>query len=126
LGQLQEIEPKLKEMGYQLIAISPDSPEQTHKTREKLKLSYLLLSDSSMAVSRAFGIAFVSKNGVRNKMSAKATEKFSGEKHHQLPVPSVFIIGTDGVIDFVHYNPDYTVRMPPEALLAECEKALEK
>lgn len=126
MGQLQEIEPKLKEMGYQLIAISPDSPEQTRKTREKLKLSYLLLSDSKMAVSRAFGIAFVSSKGFRNKMSAKATEKYSGEKHHQLPVPSVFIVGVDGVIDFVHFDPDYTVRMEPETLLDEAKKALKK
>ena len=113
-------------MGYQLIAISPDSPEQTVKTRQKLGLSYLLLSDSDMSVSRAFGIAFVSQKGFKNKMSAKATEKYSGQKHHQLPVPSVFIVGVDGVIDFVHFNPDYTVRMEPDVLLDEARKALKK
>ena len=78
-----------------------------------------------MTAARAFGIAFVQpiKGNPMNLAIKKVIEKASGKKHHQLPVPSTFIVGTDGVIDFVHFNPDYTVRMPPEALLAECEKA---
>ncbi len=45
-------------------------------------------------------------------------EEASGENHHQLPVPAVFIAGTDGVIQFTYANPDYTVRITPDMLLA--------
>ena len=45
-------------------------------------------------------------------------EEFSGENHHQLPVPAVFIVGTDGVIQFTYANPDYKVRISPDMLLA--------
>lgn len=113
-------------MGYQIIAISPDKPDELRKTMTKKKLNYTLLSDSKMAASRAFGIAFVVANqGAKNKLTRKVIEKASGENHHQLPVPSVFIVGTDGVIDFEYYNPDYRVRLEPDALLTAAEKAKE-
>ncbi len=121
LGQLQEIEPQLKEMGYQIIAISPDKPEELKKTIEKEKLTYQLLSDSKMEASQAFGIAFVNKS----KMLTKILERASGEKHHQLPVPSVFIVGKDGVIKFVHFDPNYRKRIEPDALIAAAKEALE-
>lgn len=39
-------------------------------------------------------------------------EIFSG------PAPATFIIGTDGKVRFGYVNPDYTVRLTPEVLLA--------
>ena len=41
-----------------------------------------------------------------------------------LPVPSVFIVGTDGVVDLVHTNPDYKVRLSSKKVLAAAEAAL--
>ena len=58
LGQLQEAEPRLRDLGYRIIAISPDRPEELGKSAEQHTLSYTLLSDSSMAAAEAFGIAF--------------------------------------------------------------------
>jgi peroxiredoxin len=125
LVQLQEIEPRLKEMGYRIIAVTPDKPEEIKKTLDKKKLTYTLLSDSKMDGAKAFGIAFkLNKKKFMERMASVATEKSSGETHHLLPVPAVFLIGADGVIDFVYANPDYTVRLQPDALLAEAEKAL--
>lgn len=45
-------------------------------------------------------------------------EEASGENHHMLPVPAVFIAGTNGVIQFAYANPDYKVRIAPDLLLA--------
>ena len=120
LVKLQKIEPQLKEMGYQVIAISPDKPKELMKTRNKKKLNFTLLSDSKMEAARAFGIAFLEDA----KLYARVLENASGEKHHQLPVPSVFIVDTDGVIDFVYSNPDYKVRLKPEELEKAAREAL--
>jgi len=49
-------------------------------------------------------------------------EAASGQKHHQLPVPAVFIIDRAGVIRFVYANPDYTVRITPDALLEAAQQ----
>jgi hypothetical protein len=35
-----------------------------------------------------------------------------------LPVPAVFLVTTNGLIQFEYVNPDYKVRLDPELLLA--------
>jgi hypothetical protein len=45
-------------------------------------------------------------------------EGASGAKHHELPVPAVFLVAINGLIQFEYINPDYTVRAHPDVLLA--------
>jgi hypothetical protein len=74
-----------------------------------------------MDAARALGIAFrvddetyrTYKEEYDNDLEASA-----GRTHHQLPVPAVMIVGTDGVLDYVYVNPDYKVRMSPAELVA--------
>ena len=42
----------------------------------------------------------------------------SGYDHLLLPVPSVFLVDTDGIIHFQYVNPDYKVRISGNLLLA--------
>ena len=115
LGQLQNIEPQLIQSGYQIIAINPDHPAKLGQAIQKHKLGYLLLSDSKMIGARAFGIAFkVDKKMLEDYESFGVNlEEASGEKHHLLPVPAVFVVGTDGIIKFEYVNPNYKVRITP-------------
>lgn len=126
LGQLQKIESQLIQSGYQIIAISPDRPEKLHNSIEKNKLNYLLLSDSKMTAARAFGISFRvdDKTIVKYKGYGIDLEEASGEPHLLLPVPSVFVVGQDGVIKFSYVNPNYKVRIDPDLLLAAAKSAL--
>ena len=126
LAQLQDFKPQLTQLGYQLIAISPDRPAKLEETIQKHKLDYQLLSDSKMIGARAFGLAFqVAKEALdRNDFGTKL-EDASGEKHHLLPVPSIFIVGTDGIIKFEYVNPDHKVRIKPDLLLAAAKTTLE-
>lgn len=107
-------------MGYQILAITPDSVAQLGESKGKIEMSYQLLSDSKMEASQAFGLAYQvdDKTLERYKGYGIDLEAASGEKHHLLPVPAVFFVGTDGVIDFSYVNPDYRVRIEPEILLA--------
>ena len=124
--QLQNIEPRLIQLGYQIIAISPDLPLKLAETIRKHKLDYLLLSDSKMKAARAFGIAFRvdEETFKRNKNFDRDLEDASGEKHHLLPVPAAYIVGTDAIIKFEYINPNYTVRIKPDLLLAAAKDAL--
>ncbi len=125
--QLQNIKPQLIQLGYQLIAISPDRPAKLEQTTQKHNLDYRLLSDSKMIGAQAFGIAFQvdEKTLERNKNSGIDLEDASGEKHHLLPVPAVFVIGTDGIIKFEYVNPNHLVRIKPDLLLAAARTILE-
>lgn len=79
-----------------------------------------------MVASKAFGLAFkVAETTVEQyKKGGIDLENASGEKHHLLPVPAVFIVGTDGIIKFEYINPNYKVRLDPDVLLAAAKAAL--
>ncbi|MDT8323638.1 MAG: peroxiredoxin-like family protein [Bacteroidota bacterium] len=125
LGQLQSIEDELRDLGFQLIGISPDTPENLEASVGKHELSYTLLSDSRMEAARRFGVAFQLDDAMMAQYREYGLdlEAASGETHHMLPVPAVFIVNTDGRITFSYANPDYKVRLDPSVLLAAARAA---
>ena len=118
--QLREIEPQLKNLGVQLFAISPDQPPKLKETIDKHKMGFRLLSDSDMAAARSFRVAYKLDNAslMQLKKYGIDVEEASGQKHHMLPVPAVFLVATNGLIQFEYVNPDYQVRLDPDLLLA--------
>ena len=79
-----------------------------------------------MTAARAFGLAYVVDDETIKmfKRYDIDLEGASGEAHHLLPVPSVFVTATDGTIEFQYANPDYKVRLDPAVLLAAARAAL--
>lgn len=120
LAELQQIEQKLVDMGYQILAVSPDKPEYLKKSVGKHDLEYTLLSDSPMNLTKAFGLAFkIDDNKIKKYQKAGMDlEKRSGYDHHLLPVPAVYLVNPDGLITFQYVNPDYTTRINADVLLA--------
>lgn len=125
LQSLAGIEDDLNKAGVQLLAISMDQPTKLKATPDREKLHYRLLSDSDAAAATAFGIAF--------KVDDKTVEKYkgyginldaaSGNDHHILPHPAVFVADTSGRIRFAHVNPDYKVRLEPAKVLEAARAA---
>ncbi len=116
---LQKIEKDLVALGYQVLAVSPDRPEELSKSIDKGDLKYQLLSDSPMDVTKAFGIAYKldDKTVARYKENGIDLEVSSGYKHHLLPAPAVFILNQEGKIRFSYVNPDYKERIDGDVLL---------
>ncbi|MEL0081831.1 MAG: peroxiredoxin-like family protein, partial [Gammaproteobacteria bacterium] len=119
LGQLQGIEADLQEMGVQLIAITPDPPGALRGVTNKHQLKYRLLSDSDMAAGEAFGVAYKldEKTIARYKKYEIYMSNSAGEARYQLPVPAIFLINGEGVVEFTYVNPDPAIRIDPELLL---------
>ena len=115
LSQIQDIIPELEHTGYQIIAISTDSPEGLMQSADKGKLNYTLLSDADLKVSEQFGIAYKAPKGYWDMLP-----KTTGGKNVDLllPVPSVFILDKMGIIHFEYINPDYKQRLSSELLKA--------
>lgn len=113
LAALGEVEAALLGLGYQIIAISPDTPKNLKATEEKDKINYLLLSDSNGELAKAMGIAFQAPENYKTILS-KGSE---GINSTFLPVPSVFIVNLDGEIDFEHITPDYKHRITNDLLM---------
>ena len=111
----------MKNLGVQLIAISPDKPSKLKETIDRHKLSFRLFSDSDMAAARSFRVAYKLDDATLAELKKFGidVEEASGQKHHLLPVPPVFLVGgTKGWIEFEYVNPDYKVRLSPELLLS--------
>jgi peroxiredoxin len=114
LAALGQSEKELLDLGYQIIAVSPDSPTNLKDTDEKEKLNYLLLSDSDGALTKAVGIAFQAPDKYESLLSKSS----DGLNSSFLPVPSIFILNEKGEIQFEHITPDYKHRITIELLLA--------
>jgi len=114
------VEEELEALGFRVIAFSPDRPEKMVKSLEVEDLGYELYSDSDLAAARAMGIAF--QLGAVEALAYRGfgidLEAASGKDHHQLPVPSVFLVQEGGTIRWVYSNPDYKVRPDNESVLA--------
>jgi len=126
LQQLETIRPELEQMGYQIVAISPDMPAKLRETKENLALNFTLLSDSDMEAAKALGIAFRLDDETYDKYKAVYgfdIEQWSGKNHHLLPHPAVYITGPGAVVRFEHVDPDYAERMSNDEVLAEAKKA---
>lgn len=123
LAELQKVEQQLVDMGYQILAVSPDRPELLRESIAKHELQYTLLSDSPMKLTKAFGLAFkVDKSTLEKYRSMDIyLEKDSGYDHHLLPVPAVYLINPDGMITFQYVNPNYKTRINSEVLLTAAE-----
>ncbi|TAA47452.1 peroxiredoxin-like family protein [Corallincola spongiicola] len=129
LSGLQEIESKLAKMGYQLLAISPDTPAQLAETSKDRELGYQLLSDRSLAASQGFGLAFYLDDKTAERYRGKMGAVFASEQGDDrivLPVPAVYVVDQQGLVQFNYVHPNYKVRIQPELLLKAAELALHK
>lgn len=126
LKELMEVDPDLRALGYQILAVSPDKPQKLAESMEKHEMTYRLLSDTAMQAAQTLGVAFQVEDKTVDKYKEYGIdlEESSGEKHHLLPVPSVFIIGRDGIVQYTYHNPDYKTRLDAEELIKQAKAAL--
>jgi peroxiredoxin len=123
LSALRTLVPDLDTLGFQLIAVSPDRPEELGRSLDELELEYQLVSDATAELMQSFGIAFQVDEATRAKYREYNIDlaKASGHDHYALPVPSVFVIDGNGVIQFGYSNPDYRTRVPERLIRAAME-----
>ena len=126
LSELRMIETDLVNMGFEILFISADREEILKPSLKDQTLDYVLLSDNEMEVARDFGVAFrVDDETVERYLKGGLDiEAASGYTHRILPIPAVFVIGTDGLIDFMYANPNYRVRIDPELLVTAARLSL--
>ena len=107
MGELQKILSTLEDLGLAVLAISPDSPEDSAKLKDRIGTSITLLSDPDLILMRKFGSAF--KSGRR-----------------ALPVPAGYLVDASGSIAFHFVHPDYSVRLDPDVLIAAAKSVVKE
>ena len=127
LAGLKDIESKVMDLGYQIVAISPDSPARLKEQAVDSDFKVKLLSDKDFSVSSALGIGFFLPDDVANRYRNKMGIEFvalDGTSKVALPVPAVYIADQQGLVHFNYVNPNFRVRISPE-LLYQAAKTLD-
>jgi len=123
--QLHEYQKHLeafKKAGGTLIAISPQSPDQSLSTAEKQGLAFTVLSDSGNAVARQFGVVYKLPKEVSEAFKGKLDlEKYNGDSSEELPLAVVYVVGRSGKIVYAFVDEDYRKRANIEEIVTALE-----
>jgi peroxiredoxin len=108
----QELLPQLGALGARLVAISPQSPDESLSTVEKAALEFTVLSDPGSRLADRIGIAFEQADDVLAAQSELGLDltKVNAEGAVRLPRPTVLVVDQDHTVHFVDIQPDYTAR----------------
>ena len=115
LSGLVEIEEDIIELGYQILAISPDDYKNLQSTIENNSTKYKLLSDPNGEFIQEIGIAFKTSSSLKEYIIGKGQK---GETSSVMPAPTVMIVDKNGVIKFEYINPNYKERISGDMLLS--------
>ncbi|MEO0730085.1 MAG: peroxiredoxin-like family protein [Pseudomonadota bacterium] len=121
--QLRAFQSKLDEIrdaGGELIGITPEAPDETVTTAEKLSLTHPVLSDTGNAVARDYGLEFEVSEGLKplyRKLGLEL-ERINASGDYRLPTPGTFVVNVDGRIVWAFVDPDYRNRAEPNDVIA--------
>jgi peroxiredoxin len=127
LRTLDQALDKFREAGAELVAISPQTPEYSASTADKLDLGYPVLSDADNHVARRFGLVFRLPEAFRRAYEVLGIDlpRYNGTHSFELPIPATYVIDGHNRIVYASVDPNYTKRPDPAAVLAKLD-ALEK
>ena len=123
----QELLPRLIGIGARLVAISPQSPDESLSTVERASLEFTVLSDPGSRLADRIGVAFEQADDV---LAAQRTlgldlTQVNAEGAVRLPRPTVLIVDQDHTVRFVDVQPDYTARTEVADIIAALTELME-
>lgn len=120
LSGLQDSLPLILKKATAVLAISPETKENMQKTADQTHTGVTLVPDPNGMIMDAYGVSFFVKADynqmIKDKLNADIALN-NATPDARLPVPATYVIGTDGRIKYVHFNPDYHVRATAKQIL---------
>lgn len=124
VGQMEAMNllvPQIVQAESSLVAISPQTVQQSFFMVDQHKLRFPLLSDAGNQAARQFGLVY----RVPNDQQAIYRRAFvnlpfaNGDNSWEMPIPATFIVDRDGTILYASADEDYTLRPEPLELLQQ-------
>ena len=124
LRGLVKAEPQIRQLGATLVAITPETPDNSAKTVKTDGLTFVVLSDKGNAVASRYKIAYKLPAQISAGMKAHKVDlaKFNGDDSDVLPLPVTYVVDRDRTIRWAFVNADYRLRAEP----ADVVEALKK
>ncbi len=124
LNALQKALPEIKSLDAQLIAISPNTPDNSISSIEKHGLEFEVLTDAGNKIAKEFRLVFNLAEELRPiyQQFNFDVPKYNGDESWELPIPATYIVNTDGKIVHAFVNADYTKRMEPTEIISKLKE----
>ena len=119
LRAYQGILNELKKLGASLVAVSPETPDNSLDTRQREELEFHVISDNGNVVAKQFGLVFPVSTEVRLLFEGWDInlENHNGIEGGEIPVPATYIIDEAATIIFGKPDVDYRTRVEPKEIL---------
>jgi peroxiredoxin len=114
-------------MGFNVVAITPESIENVEQTVRMHNLTYTVIYDCQEKIMQDYGVMFSVTKAYQDKLLSGYSidiAKNNGREVAHLPVPATYIINRDGIITSVFFNPDYKQRASVKWILLNLATAL--
>ncbi len=120
----QKIIHQIHATGASLVAISPQTADQSQAMLLNNFLEYEVLSDPGNRVGRDYRLVYPLNGEMRQVYLGFGVDlsKYNGDDFWEIPLPGTFVINRDAVIRLAFVDPDSTKRLDPAELLAVLRK----
>ncbi len=106
--------------GVTPVTVSVDTPDAEAKMKATYAIPFPVLSDSDATMIEAFHVVNKVDDATLEKMRKFGVdlERSSGKTHHEIAIPSLFLVDRTGVVRWAHADPDFKVRPSTAQILA--------
>ena len=124
LRSLVKAEPSIRALGATLVAITPETPDNSAETALTDAITFQVLSDPGNKVAHLYRISYKlpAKTSAAMKAHKIDLAKRNGDASDELPLPATFVVDTDQTIRWAFVDADYRKRAEPGDILAALKK----
>lgn len=119
LRSLQRILSDIHNLGAELIAISPELPDNSLSMTEKNAIAFQVLTDQRNTYARQCGLVFTLAEEIRPLYKSWGIDipASNGDNTFELPMPATYVVDQDSRVKLSFVDADHTKRMEPSAIL---------
>ncbi len=116
---MQQILPEIHELGAELVAITPELPDNALSMAEKNDLTFQVLTDQGNTYARQCGLVFTLAEELRPIYKDWGIDLpvNNGDTTFELPLPATYVVDQELHIVSSFVDSDYTKRMEPSEIL---------
>jgi peroxiredoxin len=127
--QLEDIQKHIKDfkqLGAEVVAISPELPDNGWRLQEREGLEFHVLSDAQSKTAETYGVIYTLPPAVAERIQKRFDiHTRNDDTRNVLPLAATYVINTDGIITYAFLDGDYRKRAETTDLLAHL-KTLKK
>jgi peroxiredoxin len=123
LNRMKTEMPKFKEAGASFVVLTPELPDKSLTTKEKIGLEFTVLSDVGNEVAKTYGIVFRLTEAVAESyQNSFDLHTYNGDETNELPLAATYVIDPKGIIRYAFVRADYRERAEPADILEALRK----